>query len=200
MTSSRAPVPSRIKRSTLVTMVLVAGAGTTALVLGELDPSQREEDMLVYPGPDACSMAAIRTDADCRRDYAIALRAYPEAAPRYPGLADCEAHHGPAHCVPGAAVAASAAGRYVPMMAGYLLGRRASQDLTPQPLYHHRPNEAVQAHSGHGGYCTSSGSRIVTASGGASSSARVSAASVRPASFGGFGQTGRSFSSHGSSS
>lgn len=200
MTSSQSPAPSRIKRSTLVTLVLVAGAGSTALVLGSLDPSQREEDILVYPGPDACSAGGIRTDSDCRRDYAIALKAYPEAAPRYPGLSDCEAHHGPAHCVPGEAVAVSAAGRYVPVMAGYLLGRRADQDLTPQPLYHHRPNEAVQAHSGHGGYCTSSGSRIVTASGGASSRARVSSAAVRQASFGGFGQTGRSFSSHGSSS
>lgn len=190
------PSSARPKRSTTVTLVLVAGAGTTALVLGRLDSSQREEDVLVYAGADACTAAAVRTEPDCRRDYAIARQAYPEAAPRYASLLDCEAHHGPAHCLTGSSVAASATGRFVPMMAGYLVGRRPDQDLTPQPIYHHRPNQSEQAHSGHGGYCTSWGGRVVTASGGASSSARVASAAVRPASFGGFGETGRGFSSH----
>lgn len=187
----------------MVTLVLVAGAGTTALVLGRIDPSQQEEDVLVYAGPDACVAGAIRTDADCRRDYAIARQAYLDAAPRYGTLGDCEAHHGSAHCVMGGTVAASATGRFVPMMAGYLVGRRADQNLTPQPIYDHRPAEATNAHSGYGGgggYCTSWGGRVVTASGGISSSARVASAAVRPASFGGFGQTGRSVSAFGASS
>lgn len=193
------PFSKHRKRSATVSLALVAGAGTTALVLGQVDPTQREEDVLVYPGPDACVSAAIRTEADCRRDYAIVRQAYPEAAPRYGSLPECEAHHGPAHCLTGAVVAASATGRFVPMLAGYLLGRRPDQGLPPQPIYHHRPEQAAHAHAGHGGYCTSWGGRVVTASGGTSSSARVASSAVRQASFGGFGRTGRGFSSHGSS-
>ena len=101
------------KRSTTVALVLVAGAGATALALGRYDPSQREEDVLVYGGPDACIRGGIRTETDCRSTYATALAAYPEAAPRYLSLADCEGHHGTGHCVDGTAVATSAAGRFV---------------------------------------------------------------------------------------
>ncbi len=185
------------KRSTTVALVLVAGAGATALALGRCDPSQREEDVLVYGGPDACIRGGIRTEADCRSTYATALAAYPEAAPRYLSLADCEGHHGTGHCVDGTAVATSAAGRFVPMLAGYVIGRRIEQALAPQPVYDHRPGQAGAAYSGSGGYRTSWGGRVVTGSGGASSRARVASSAVRPAAFGGFGATGRGFASHG---
>ena len=187
------------KRSTTVALVLVAGAGATALALGRCDPSQREEDVLVYGDPDACIRGGLRTEADCRSAYAAVLSAYPEAAPRYPSRVDCEGHHGAGHCVDGTAVAASAAGSFVPILAGYAIGRRAEQALEPQPLYDHRPDRAGIASygAGGGGYCTSWGGRVVTGSGGASSSARVASAAVRPAAFGGFGATGRSFAAHG---
>lgn len=197
---SSQPDPPR-KRSTTVTLVLVAGAGVTALALGRCDPSQREEDVLVYASPDACIAGGIRTEADCRSQYAGAREAYPEAAPRYGSFAECEAHHGAGHCLTGADVAASATGRFVPVLAGYVIGRRAEQALEPQPVYDHAPNPSGAAYSGSGGggYCTGWGGRIVTAHGGAASSARVSSAAVRTASFGGFGGTGRGFASHGSS-
>lgn len=193
------PIERPSKRSTTVALVLVAGAGATALALGRCDPSQREEDVLVYRDPEACIGGGLRTEADCRSAYATALAAYPDGAPRYPSLVDCEGHHGAGHCVEGTAVAASAAGRFVPILAGYAVGRLAEQALAPQPLYDHRPDQAGIASSGGGGggYCTSWGGRVVTGSGGASSSARVSSASVRPAAFGGFGATGRSFAAHG---
>ncbi|WP_375462418.1 DUF1190 domain-containing protein [uncultured Methylobacterium sp.] len=196
---SSQPDPPR-KRSTTVTLVLVAGAGATALALGRCDPSQREEDVLVYLNPDACIAGGIRTEPECRSAYAGARAAYPEAAPRYESEAGCEAHHGAGHCLTGSVVAESATGRFVPILAGYVIGRRAEQDLDPQPVYDHAPNPSSAAYSGSGGgYCTSWGGRIVTAHGGASSSARVSSAAVRTASFGGFGGTGRGFSAHGGS-
>ena len=80
------------KRSTTVALVLVAGAGATALALGRCDPSQREEDVLVYGGPDACIRGGIRTEADCRSTYATALAAYPEGAPRYLSLPGIESY------------------------------------------------------------------------------------------------------------
>ena len=193
------PIERPSKRSTTVALVLVAGAGATALALGRCDPTQREEDVLVYRDPDACIRGGLRTEADCRTAYATALAAYPGAAPRYPSRADCEGHHGAEHCLDGTMVATSAAGSFVPVLAGYAIGRLAEQALEPQPLYDHRPDQAVGAASGSGGggYCTSWGGRVVTGSGGASSRARVTSAAVRPAAFGGFGATGRSFAAHG---
>lgn len=195
--AAEGPTSPKAKRSQTVSLVLLATAGAAAFTLGAVDPSQREEDVLVYPNPEACVIGRIRPEPECRSEYATARQAYPEAAPRYGTLSDCEAHHGPAHCLSGEVVSPTARGRHVPMMAGYLIGRSAAQGLTPQPVYDHAPNKAVQAHSGSGGYCTSSGARISTASGGSSSAARISSAAVRPASFGGFGNTGRSFFSHG---
>ncbi|MER2269436.1 DUF1190 domain-containing protein [Methylobacterium oxalidis] len=182
----------RSKRSQTVSLVLLCGAGAAALGLGALDPSQREEDVLVYASAEACAAGRVRTEADCRRDYGIARAAYPAAAPRYGGERDCESHHGRSHCVTDAAAGLPPGGRYVPVMAGYLIGRRPEQELPPQPVFDHAPESG--GHGGGSGYCTGSGGRIATASGGRSASARVSSAAVRPASFGGFGATGRSFS------
>jgi len=196
MTSPPESVAPTSKRSQSVTLVLMAGAGATALGLAQIDRSQREEDILVYPSPEACGAAHIRTEADCRRDYALARAAYPEGAPRYATEAQCEAHHGRSHCLPGGLVAPSAAGRFVPMMAAFLVGRRPEQDLPPQPVYDHRPGETSGGtpHGG-GGYCTGWGGRVVTGGGGTASSGRVASAAVRQAAFGGFGATGRGFSS-----
>lgn len=188
-------------RSKAVTLVLLAGAGATALALGHVDPSQDEEDVLVYPNPQACIAGRIRIEADCQSEYLTARAAYPEAAPRYATLANCEDHHGALHCLPGDTVAASAKGRFVPVMAGYVIGRRGDQGLEPQPVYDHAPTKRVAGVGGEnsagGGYCTGWGGRIATASGGSSAQARVASSAVRKVAFGGFGTTGRGFSSHG---
>lgn len=198
MTTHPAP---RSKRSQTVTLVLLAGAGASAFVLTQVDPSQREEDVLVYADSEACAAGGVRTEPDCRRDYATARAAYPESAPRYATLTECEAHHGAHRCLLGREVAASATGQFVPIMAAFLLGRRLEQELAPQPVYDHRPDEAAQGfHGGGGGYCTGWGGRVVTSTGGTSSSARVASSAVRRASFGGFGSTGRGFSAHGGGS
>ncbi|MFD1303923.1 DUF1190 domain-containing protein [Methylobacterium marchantiae] len=197
--------PPRVMRSQTVTLVMLAGAGAAAFGLAHVDPSQDEEDVLVYANPEACIAGRVRTEAECRSEYLTARAAYPESAPRYATMIDCEAHHGALHCLPGASVASSATGRFVPMMAGYVIGRRDDQDLDPQPLYDHAPKERTASGVGTGGgssgggYCTGWGGRVTTSSGGASSSARVASSAVRRVAFGGFGSTGRGFSSHGGS-
>ena len=195
------PPAPRSKRSQTVSLVLVAGAGATALWLGALDPSQREEDVLVYPTPEACAAARIRSEGDCRREHGIAQAAYRTAAPRYATMSECERHHGFGHCTGGEVLGDdSARGKFVPLMSAYLIGRTAEQALEPQPLFDHEPEAGSSgSSSGHGGYCTGAGSRIVTSAGGRSSSARVSSSSVRTASFGGFSGTGRSVASHSAS-
>ncbi len=182
------------KRSQTVSLVLVAGAGMAALAIGKFDESQREEDVLVYAGPSECINDRVRDAASCQSEYETARQLYPDVAPRYADSSQCEAHHGAGHCLAGESVTAAAAGKYVPRMAGYMIGRRAGQSLQPQPVFEHQQREASHG-SGHGGYCTGSGARIVTGNGGRSSLARVSSASIRSSSFGGFGSTGHSFSS-----
>ncbi|MEG9525030.1 MAG: DUF1190 domain-containing protein, partial [Hyphomicrobiales bacterium] len=44
----------RSKRSATISLVLLAGAGAAALLLARRDPSQREEDALVYGNDGAC--------------------------------------------------------------------------------------------------------------------------------------------------
>jgi uncharacterized protein YgiB involved in biofilm formation len=196
---------TRSKRSQTVSLVLVAGAGAAALGLGGIDPSQREEDVLVYADAAACTAEGIRPEDECRGEYAVARQAYPTAAPRYAGLIDCERHHGPGHCLSGSEVgggpSVEARAGYLPRMAGYLIGRRASQGITPQPVFDHAPRAGhAAAAAGHGGYCTGGGARILTGSGGRASAGRMRTAALHGTTFGGFGQTGRAFSasSHGS--
>lgn len=193
-----------MKRSQTVSLVLLAGAGAAAFGLASVDHSQDEEDVRVYADPSACIAAHVRTEADCRSEHDIARALYPTAAPRYASTSDCEAHHGPGHCVTGESVAEAARGKFIPVMAGYVIGATAEQKLPPQPVFDHAPKGETQqaSHSTgfHGGYCTGSGARIWTTGYGRSSAARVSSAALRGSSFGGFGSSGRSFSSHSSSS
>jgi uncharacterized protein YgiB involved in biofilm formation len=198
------------KRSQTVSLVLLVGAAGAAFALGHADPSQREEDALVYPSEQACVSGAVRSAEDCREAFRTARDLYPRIAPRYATNAECEQHHGRDHCTIGGGVSPEAAGFFIPVLAGAMLGRTVAQNLPVQPLFDHRPDEREerQGSGGHGGgYCTSSGGRVWAASGGNAASARVasSVARTRDTSArvvrGGLGSTGRSFaaSSHGSS-
>ena len=191
------PSKPPVKRSQTVSLVLLGGAVAAAVAFAQHDPSQDEEDVLIYTNAEACIRDRLRTEADCRNDESLARRAYTDAPPRYDTMTDCEGHHGPSRCVAGAAVAESARWKYVPLMSAYLLGRRPEQGIAPQPLFDHAPQNAAAAASnaGFGGYCTRSGGRIWPASGGRSPAARVSSSVTRGTSFGGFGSTGRAFSS-----
>lgn len=195
------PSKPPVKRSRTVSLVLLGSAAVMAVAIAEHDPSQNEEDVLIYPNAEACIGAKVRDDEDCRRDFDAARAAYATSAPRYDTMSDCESHHGSAHCVAGETVSESARGKFLPLMAAYMMGRTVQQALAAQPLYDHQPATGTSS-SGYGGYCTSSGGRIWTSGGGRSSSARVSSTVARGTSYGGFGSTGRSFSSssaHGSS-
>lgn len=187
---------SRRKRSAAISLVLVTGAGAAALGLGWLDPSQKEEDALVYDSLAACIGQGLRTAEACTAEYRTALAAYATSAPRYATAEDCRAHHGPNGCAAGESVAADAAGFFVPVMAAYLIGRSLDQALPPQPLYRHEEAEATSGSGGGGGYCTSSGGRVFLARGGSATQvssrvARTTQTTPRIVSRGGFGGTGR---------
>jgi uncharacterized protein YgiB involved in biofilm formation len=195
--------PARFsKRSATVSLVLVAGAGAAALALGRLDSSQREEEMLVYGSLGACIAQQVRSAEACIAAAKDAQSAYAATAPRYETEADCQRHHGRGGCVPGATVTEAAAGRTLPVMAAFMMGRTDEQAVPVQPLYPHAPEEEEpgQAASGGGhagGYCTASGGRVAYVGSGsgvhvAATIARTVATTPRTVSRGGFGGTGRS--------
>lgn len=195
-----------MKRSQAISLVLLAGAGATAFAVAKLDPSQNEEDALIYRAQDECLSAALRPGDECRDEYAAAERAYRASAPRYEDEATCARHHGRADCRP-AADLGGPAGSFVPYMTAYMIGRRASQGMPPQPLYRHQPEEEEPAQggsSGHGGggYCTGAGGRVYPARGGVSSVSRsvtrTTTSTPLVIARGGFGFTGRGVAAHGS--
>lgn len=198
----------RSKRSAAVSLVLVAGAGAAALTLGGLDPSQREEEALVYGTLGACIAQQLRGAEACSAAYTSAQETYAATAPRYETEADCQRHHGTGGCTPGAQVTEAARGRYLPVMAAFMMGRTDAQDLPVQPLYPHAPeeerDEAGTATAGHrGGYCTGAGGRVAYAGGAsrvhvpasvartASTTSTTTSTTPRTVSRGGFGGTGR---------
>lgn len=205
-TANGAEASRRTKRSATVSLVLLVGAGAAALALGRLDPSQREEDALIYGNDGECAAQGLRPEAECAAEYRAALASYAASAPRYETREDCERHHGPSGCtMPEADTPGIAA--FVPVMAGYMMGRTAAQGLPTQPLYRHAPEEEqVSFAGGGGGYCTGAGGTVWRASGGTaarvpSTVARTTTATPRTISRGGFGGTGRAtaFSSGGRS-
>jgi uncharacterized protein YgiB involved in biofilm formation len=196
----------RSKRSATISLVLLAGAGAAALLLARRDPSQREEDALVYGNDGACIAGGVRPADECVTEYRAALDSYAASAPRYPTDADCERHHGPGGCTPRTGDTAGDAASFVPLMAGYMIGRTAAQGLPAQPLYRHAPEEERPASGGAGGfasgYCTGAGGRVLTSGGGSvarvsSAVARTTTSTPRTVARGGFGGTGRAVSAFG---
>ncbi len=131
--SDEEPRPS--KRSSHVTLMLMAGCGALAYSFARLDPSQREEEVRVYRDLRACLDARVRSAADCRNSYATALRLYPRAVPRYDSFADCEYAHGQGACLIGERVVPDAEKQFVPPMAAFVIGVTAGQDVPPQPAF-----------------------------------------------------------------
>lgn len=198
-----------MKRSQALSLALLAGAGLSAFALARLDPSQDEEDALVYRTAQECVEAGLRPEGECRDEAGAAKRSYRGSAPRYEDRATCTAHHGASGCRPLSDLDWSGGpeGAYVPYMAAYLIGRRAGQAMTPQPLYPHRPEDEEPrpggTSGGYGGYCSGGGARVYAAKGGGVSQVprsvtRSPTTTPRVVARGGFGFTGRGVSAHGS--
>ena len=120
-----------MKRSQVVSLVLLAGVGVAAVKLAERDPSQQEEDALVFTSAQACLESGLSTAIDCRAAAATAEDEAAKKAPRYLNQAQCERQHG-AECraltEPGVTV-------FVPPVAGFIMPRSVNQNFPVQPLY-----------------------------------------------------------------
>src|SRR5215213_5683837 len=106
-----------MKRSQKLSLVLMAGAGVAAYAIARHDPSQQEEDALIYRSEQECVVANLRTPVECHEGYEAARATYGASAPRYQALEDCQKHHGRDNCVGGATAAPGAAAYFIPVMA-----------------------------------------------------------------------------------
>lgn len=160
-------IPRRRLRSRAVPTVLM-GMAALSLAACDEDPTVQAQ---AFPDLASCLGEADEADAtftaqDCEAAFAAAEAAHLEGAPRYEDEALCEEQHG-GECVaearPGGPV-------FMPILAGYLVGRALSGDgraVLSQPVVS-RP----------GGFATVSGETRLTSNVGA---AQMRASAFRPA-------------------
>jgi uncharacterized protein YgiB involved in biofilm formation len=120
-----------MKRSQVVSLVLLAGVGVAAVKLAERDPSQQEEDALIFTSAQACMESGLSTAIDCRAAAATAEDEAAKKAPRYLNQGQCERQHGSecrATTEPGVTV-------FVPPLAAFLMPPSVNQNFPVQPLY-----------------------------------------------------------------
>lgn len=152
-----------MKRSRSIRLVQMSAA---ALVLVACDDPV---EVGVFETVDQCTLAG-NGAADCERALAAAVEQHPAVAPRYASLADCEGEFGAGQCTPAPEVATTEAGQaaqaghgsfFMPLMAGYMMGRMMGPGAVAQPLY--RP--AAAAPGAGTAWHTATGTRVAQSTG-----------------------------------
>lgn len=159
-----------------------------------------DETVKLYQNASDCSAANPGQDQQCASAYNNALKEAERTAPKYATKADCIAEFGEGQCQP-APSQASVAGEnqaqaqsggsfWMPLMAGYMMGRMMSGGFAQQPLFTSR-NPASPAY---GQYTDASGKGYGTATPGRAMTVPKSAMAPKPATTttitrGGFGES-----------
>ncbi len=145
-----------MKRSKYVALLSMAPAVSFMLA----GCGEKSVDAMVFHSAQDCDDYGVFSGEQCRADFAQAQAVHQETAPRYTDLRACEAEFGVDQCESAPATAGLGAGLFMPLMAGYLVGRAMSQmgsgarTVPTQPLYslRHQPGfrtagNTVVAHS-----------------------------------------------------
>ncbi|MGL9721163.1 DUF1190 family protein [Symbiopectobacterium sp.] len=119
----------------------VALAISAAFILAGCE--QTDETVSMYQNADDCSAANPSMSAQCTTAYNNALKEAEKTAPKYASKEDCVAEFGEAQCTPVPAQAGTAAqptqtsSSWMPLMAGYMMGRMMSggAGFAQQPLF-----------------------------------------------------------------
>jgi uncharacterized protein YgiB involved in biofilm formation len=208
-----------VKRSTTVSLVLLGAAGLTIYALNR---SGGDTEANPFRSVDECRNSG-RDATACQNSYDDALRLHETNAPRFESQTDCERDYGAGKCSTKQALSSSGsmASYFVPALAGFAIaralrnqqGQPAAQPLYNCPPYRQRSDgTCYNTASGHSiySYFGTGGSSGSSWSSSRSSSAYVPSdsfsrssspaivsrgSSVSSVSRGGFGSTGRSFSS-----
>jgi uncharacterized protein YgiB involved in biofilm formation len=127
------------RKRTMVITLLALGAG--AVTVGNLTGagSTRGTDQRTYRSVAQCEEEKLLSPQECVANFVQARQMHERAAPAFNSRTDCEREYGPGMCVP----PSSESGRtntYIPLMAAYLIGRRAAGGYQPAPMYR-RPGD-----------------------------------------------------------
>jgi uncharacterized protein YgiB involved in biofilm formation len=208
-----------VKRSTTVSLVLLGAAGLTIYALNR---SGGDTEASPFRSVDECRSSG-RDAKGCQDGYDDALRLHETNAPRFESQNDCERDYGSGKCttMQGRNASGNLASYFVPALAGFAVARALSNQQgrpAAQPLYNCPPERqrsdgtcyntssgrsfysylGSSSSSGSSWWSSRSSGAYVPSSGfsRSSSPAVVSrGSSVSSVSRGGFGSTGRSFSS-----
>ncbi|AJE22787.1 DUF1190 domain-containing protein [Azotobacter chroococcum] len=107
-----------MKRSRTLRLVLI---GSTPLMLAGCEPSRPG---YLYRDPASCIAAAVFDRSICQHEFELARATHLQSAPRYHWRGDCETDFGAGRCEP----APDNTGPYMPLMAGYLVGREPPRE------------------------------------------------------------------------
>lgn len=132
-----------MKRSKYVALISMAPAVSFILA----GCGEKSVDAMVFHSEQDCNDYGVLSREQCRADFGQAQALHQETAPRYTDLSACEAEFGSGQCETAPATAGLGAGLFMPLMAGYLVGRAMSQmgsgarSVPTQPLYtsRHQP-------------------------------------------------------------
>lgn len=203
MTTETSPKRRRLRSGRVAVMVLGAGAFALAGCRDE------QVDALAFPDLASCEAAVGTRDGltaeGCATAYADAQQLNVESAPRYDSLAVCEEQHGEGACGTEATATQGGSGSiWMPLLAGYLMGNLLggrSGMAASQPLYRTSDGKYTNA-AGNSTFSTNRGAAKMDASQFTRPASTVNKAPMTKAtavSKGGFGATGSSRGSSGSS-
>mgnify|MGYP004712501589 FL=1 len=176
----------------------VALAVTAVIMLAGCE--QSDETVSMYQNADDCSTANPGKSAECTTTYNNALKEAERTAPKYASREDCVAEFGEGQCqqtpaqagmVPENQAQAQSSGSFwMPLMAGYMMGRMMSGGAQHQPLFSSR-NPASPAY---GQYTDAAGKSYGAAQPGRTTTVPKTAMAPKPATTstitrGGFGES-----------
>jgi uncharacterized protein YgiB involved in biofilm formation len=159
-----------------------------------------DETVSMYQNADDCSSANPGKSAECTASYNNALKEAERTAPKYASRADCVAEFGEGQCQQAPAQAGmapenqaqaqSSGSFWMPLMAGYMMGRMMSGGFQQQPLFSSK-NPASPAY---GQYTDASGKGYGAAQPGRTMNVPKTAMAPKPATTstvtrGGFGES-----------
>ena len=182
------------KRWRVCRMAPAALAVGAVFVLAGCEKS--DENVTLYQNSDDCSRANPSMSEQCATAYKNAMAEAKKTAPKYASRADCVAEFGEDQCTQVPAQAGTAAepqqsgSFWMPLMAGYMMGRMMGGGYSQQPLFTSRaPNSPAN-----GKFVDASGRNYGPATGGRSMNVPKSAMAPKPAATntvtrGGFGET-----------
>lgn len=133
--SPAAPKPKRLMRSRSVALVTM-GVGALALQAC----SETTTEAAIYSSAKDCITAGTMTKEQCERAFNVARKDHQKVAPKYASKAACEADMGEGKCEVSQYRTSNGGSVFIPLMAGYLMGRALGgpSGVHPQPLYRSR--------------------------------------------------------------